>query len=273
MSTAVAETAAPGSTDAPVDLVKAFYGSPSPVVTDPPASPQPTSTPNAETGTVAPPQPEIATPAAEVKPETPKEAETEKAKDEDGHRQAARRLGKQVRDLEAKMDQLAEENKVLQAKLDGTYEEPQGPTPEQLRARAEFEGREVASREVANQRYGEEKVAERIYAKDSELNQIRSEQPWIDHRIAMSSQPTLEAWNILEEHAFKAKYGNDPSSWRDKILAEAKPVLMEEFKKTLHAPPTGAPAPSVTTARGDGGPTQRPKTLAELMYGKSAPSA
>jgi hypothetical protein len=202
-----------------------------------------------------------------VKPDPPKDAEAEKASNEDGHRQAARRLGKQVRDLEAKMAQLADENKILTAKLDGTYEEPQGPTPEQVQARAEFVGRERASLEVARQRYGEEKVYERIYANDSPFVQLSESQPWVNARVAMSPQPALEAWNILEEHAFKTKYGNDPSEWKAKILAESRPLIIEEFKKTLHVPPTGAPAPSVTQARGDGGPSQRPKTLAELMYG------
>jgi chromosome segregation ATPase len=250
--------------------MKEFYGSPSDASVAHQSDAQATtSTPNAETGSATSP-PETVAPAAEVKSDAPKEAETEKASHEDGHRQAARRLGKQVRDLETTMAQLAEENKVLKARLDGTYEEPQGPTPEQIQARAMFEGREIASRELASQRYGEEKVHERIYSKDSELNQLRGAHPWIDARIATSQQPTLEAWNILEEHAFKSKYGNDPSEWKAKILAELKPVIIEEFKKTLHASPTGAPAPSVTQARGDGGPSQQPKTLAQLMYGTPA---
>lgn len=264
MSTATAP--APTGQAAPVDLMKEFYGSPAVAPVAPQGEQAITSTPTAETGTATPPQ-EIVAPAAEAKTETPKEAETEKASNEEGHRQAARRLGKQVHDLQAQMDALAQENKVLKAKVDGTYEEPQGPTPEEIQARAVFEGREIASRELAAQKYGADKVWERIYANGSELHQVLKEQPWQERRIEESLQPTLEAWNILEETAFKEKYGNDPSEWKAKILAESRPLIIEEFKKTLHAPPTGAPAPSVTQARGDGGPTQQPKTLAQLMYG------
>lgn len=271
MSTAVAESVAPASTDAPVGLSDVFYGSPSPVRVDQPAA-QPTSTPTAETGTATPPQETVA-PAAEVKAEPPKEAETEKAKDEEGHRQAARRLGKQVHELQAHMQALAEENKILKAKIEGTYEEPQGPTPEEIAARATFEGRELASRELAEQKYGKDKIDERIYAPGSELRQLLQEQPWHETRIARSHQPTLEAWNILEEQSFRAKYGNDPSQWAGKIIEEVKPKLVEELRKTISAPVVGTPAPTVTQARGSGGPAKRERSLSDVFYGNPSAQA
>jgi hypothetical protein len=256
-----------------------FYGKPSALPTDSPVGIQPTSTPTAEPGTATPPQ-EIVAPAAEVKPDPVKEAqaeqakaEAEKAKVEESHRQAARKLGKQVQELQAQLAQLAEDNRILKAKADGTYEEPTGPTPEEIQARATFEGRELASQELAIQKYGAEKVMERIYAKDSELSQFLTQQrtekkTWAERRIAESLQPTIEAWTILEEHTFKEKYGNDPSQWAAKIIADAKPALVEEIKKTLSAPVVGTPAPTVTQARGSGGPEPRQKTIAELFYGK-----
>lgn len=270
MSTAVADPTASVKTDAPIDLARAFYGSPSTPSADSPATSQQTSTPEAEPGSATPPQETVA-PAAEVKPEPSKEAKDEKTKDEkakeeESHRQAARRLGKQVQELHSKLDLLAEENRVLTAKANGTYEEPQGPTPEQIQARAVFEGRELASRELAEQRYGADQVQARIYDKGSELHQLLQAQPWHESRIANSLQPTLEAWTILEEDRFRKHYGNDPSKWAANILAEHEPALLDKLKKTLHATPTGAPAPSVTQARGDGSPSQKPKTLAELMY-------
>lgn len=271
MTTAVAEPVAPLGTDAPVGLSDVFYGSPSPVSKEAPTE-QPSSTPPAETGTATPPQ-EIVAPAAEVKPVAPKEAEPEKAKDEEGHRQAARRLGKQVHELQAQMQSLAEENKVLKAKIDGTYEEPQGPTPEEIAARATFEGRELASRELAEQKYGKDKVDERIYAPGSELRQLLAEQPWQELRIARSHQPTLECWNILEEQTFRAKYGNDPSQWAVKIIEEARPKLAEELRKTISAPVVGTPAPTVTQARGSGGPARRELSLSDVFYGNPSSQA
>lgn len=265
MSTALAEPVAPTGADASVDMSTMFYGTPSVAPVESPAE-QPTSAPTAETGTATSPQETVA-PAAEVKPEPPKDAEAEKAKAEEGHRQAARRLGKQVHELQAQMNTLAEENRTLKARLDGTYEEPQGPTPEQIRARAEFEGREMASRELAAQKYGAGKVEDRIYAPGSEFVQLLEEQPWQQIRIARSQQPTLEAWNILEEQSFRAKYGNDPSQWSAKIIEEVKPRLVEELRKTISAPVVGTPAPTVTQARGSGGPAKRERSLTDVFYG------
>ena len=265
MTTAVAEPVAPVGTDAPVGLSNLFYGSPSGVSADLPAD-QPTSTPTAETGTATPRHEPVA-PAAEVKPDPPKEAETEKAKDEEGHRQAARRLGKQVHELQAQMTALAEENKTLKAKIDGTYEEPHGPTPEEVHARAVFEGRELASRELAEQKYGADKVQARIYEPGCELHQLLKAQPWHEQRIARSPQPTLEAWKLLEEQNFRETYGDDPSQWAAKILAEAKPALLEELRKTISAPVVGTGAPTVTQARGSGGPGKRDRSLSDVFYG------
>jgi len=269
MSTAVAEPTAPAGTEAPVSLSSMLYGSPADHVTDSQSGTQPTSALPAENGTATPPQ-EIVAPAAEVKTEPPtKEAEDEKAKAEESHRQAARRLGKQVHELKTQMDQLAEENRILKAKVEGTYEEPQGPTPEDIRAEAEFRGRELASLDVAKQRYGAEQVEDRIYAPGSDLQQLLQAQPWWKFAIVNSAQPAVKAWQILDLVAFQQKYGEDSSGWVEKIVSEHKPKLFEEFKKTLHATPTGATAPTVTQARGDGGPGKREKTLSEMFYGNT----
>lgn len=272
MTTAIADPTAPAGTDAPVDLASAFYGSPSETPVDLPAESQPTSTPTAEPGTATPPQEPVA-PAAEVKPDAPKEAETEKAKDDDSHRQAARRLGKQVQELESKLDLLAEENKVLKARLDGTYEEPQQPTPEEIAKHAAFVGREMASREVANQRYGEEAVTERLFGDRSAYAEFSKAHPRIHQHIIESQQPILEAWRYLDLHEFEGKYGKDPSQWKAKIIEEAKPDITEEIKKTLKAPVIGTPAPSVTQARGSGGPTKREPSLADVFYKSPTPTA
>jgi hypothetical protein len=270
MSTAIADPSSTVAAHAPVDLAKTLYGTPS--VPSPVTQEEtPTSTPNPETGT-APPAQGNEPSAGEVKPDPQKEAEAErvkaaeKAKADAGHAKAALKLGREVQELKSRMSQVIEENRVLQARLDGTYEEPQQPTPEQIAERAKFEGREIASRELANQKYGAEHVEERIYAEQSEYKGLIAQEPWYHVRVANSPQPTLEAWTVLEEHAFKAQYGNDPTQWTVKIIAEARPAIEAEITKKLHVTPTGQPAPSVTQARGDGGPTARTKSLAELLY-------
>lgn len=284
MSTVVAEPTVPTGADAPIDISQMFYGSPSNAPAESSVATQPASTPTAEPGTATPPQEPVA-PAAEVKPDPVKEAQAEqakvdaeKAKTEESHRQAARKLGKQVQELQAQLEQLAEDNRILKAKADGTYEEPTGPTPEEIEKRAIFKGRELASIELAVTKFGKEKVQERIYDPGCELHQFLGQQKaegqsWCEQRIAESLQPTIEAWTILEEHAFKQKYGNDPSQWAAKIIADAKPALQEEWKKTLSAPVVGTPAPTVTQARGDGGPPTRVKSITELFYGNPATPA
>ena len=280
MSTATAETEAPAKESAPVDYASIFYGSaetpkaastqaqatsvetsePGPSDT-PPASSDPADAPQTEPAVET--QPEPAKPDEQAKAQ--KEAESEKAKAEESQRAAARRLGNEVKELTKANQSMQEEIAILKAKLDGTYQEPAQPSPEQIKAMAEFAGREQASRALAEERYGEDKVFERIFKKDSEFAELLKQRPSVMWDVQQSAQPTLEAWRQLDKYAFETKYGADPTKWVDAILNEHKPKLLDELRAQLAQVPKGKPAPTVTVARGD---VSKPheRSLADIFY-------
>ena len=285
MSTALAETEAPAKESVPVDYASIFYG---PSDTPTAAIPQnqntsgessdngPSDTPSASPDPTDAPKPEPTVeenPAPQDQPDeqakAQKEAESKKEKEEESQRAAARRLGREVKDLTESNRTLTEEIAILKAKLDGTYQEPAQPSPEQIKEMAEFAGREHASRALAEERYGAEQVFERIFKKDSEFSELLKQRPGVGLDVRHSAQPTLEAWRQLDKHVFERKYGSDPTKWVDAILQEHKPKLLEELRAQLTQQPKGKPAPTVTVARGDvAKPKERP--LSEVFYGTSA---
>ena len=91
---------------------------------------------------------------------------------------ANRRLGQELRDSKDQLDRALEAVKMLQAKIDGTYEEPAQPTPEQIKAQADFSGREVASARMAVERYGADAVKAAIYTEKgvkSKIEELKAE--------------------------------------------------------------------------------------------------
>lgn len=267
MTTAIQEQpahAAPAPAEA--DLVSIFYDVPKAKAET--VAPQPAK--DSETGPGATPT-EASAPAAEPTrtdevPMGKEPQKVEKAPEEKGHAAAARRLGGEVADLKRMQAAMAEENRVLKAKLDGTYEEPAQPSTEEVTARAEFKGRETASRAIAEGVYGAEAVQAQVYDDASPYKTLVSEKPWLHVRVAKSAQPTVEAMRVLKEQEFFKTYGEDVSHWVAKIEAQLKPKLLDEFKKHATIPVTGTIAPSITEARGSGGPTKE-TSLAELFYG------
>jgi hypothetical protein len=274
MTTAtMTETPAPVVTPVPVepDLASIFYNTTAPAAAIAPVV-EPPPSPTSETGLPTTPEPaSVASTEPATSNESPVGTETkEKKADDKGHAAAARRLGSEVADLKRDFAVLAEENRILKAKADGTYQEPAQPTTEEVTARAEFKGRETASRAVAEGQFGAETIKTQIYDDASPYKVLVQEKPWLHVRVARHPQPTLEAMRVLHEQTFLKTYGDDPLQWVSKIEAELKPKLFDEFKKQAAVQPTGTRAPSVTEARGSGG---RPKemSLEQMFYGKTAP--
>jgi hypothetical protein len=278
MSKAVIEPETKGSEKAPdsAEFASAFYGKPSESLSLPDGKPNESSAaPKAPADSVKADQKDPSQDKGEKAPsQTDDRSKSDDTKSDDkkeessGHAVAARRLGVQVKDLEAKLREIMDQNKVLQSKLDGTYQEPPKPTEDQIKAQAEFRGRETASRKIAFDLYGKEKVTERIYKDGSEYEALIKEKPWVQLRVMRSDEPAVEAWRILEEESFMSKYGSNPEAWREKIAAEIRPKIEEEIKAALAKTPTGGDVPSVTNARGDGGAPERERSLEEMFYGK-----
>lgn len=273
-------TETPAKTDSPAatDLASVFYGpdkAPDADTSKDSANP----TPEPETGSSATLDKASADSTGTAKADPPKGTEVkkdEKKPDEAGHIAAARRLGNEVKELKTQVEAMAEENRILKEKADGTYQKPKDPTPEEIRAKAEFDGRESASRQVAFEKYGKEVVRTRVYGVDengkllgepSEYEALVKAKPWIQQRVMRSEQPAMEAMRVLEQEAFIEKYGDDPTQWATKIEAELRPKIMDEFKKQTTTQPTGKEVPTVTDGRGSGG-QKRERSLSEVFYGK-----
>ncbi len=231
------------------------------------------------------PSPDPATPPVDSKqPEEPS-AGTE---DTDGklkkqlaeQTKANKRLGKELADLRDAQRKLAEDNHVLLAKLRGDYQEPAQPTPEQTAAEAVFKERERSSRKVAEELFGAEAMNKRIYGDNPdekpELTLLIEEEKASNAgqisptklAILLDDAPAVKAMRVLQTRDFVAQYGEDPTKWAEKIIADAKPKILEDLKKQLTTPVTGSQPPTVSNGRGAGTPP-REKSLADLMFPKS----
>lgn len=252
------------------DLGSIFYNQPAALPNvETPVPPTTAST----TGTPAtPPASAVSTDPAKTAPVGTEKVDVPKADDppkdpDKGHAAAARRLGSEVVELKRETQALLEANRVLTAKLEGTYKEPAQPTPEEIAARAEFKGRETSSRSIAETQYGVAKIQSEIYDDDSPYKTLVTEKPWLHARVSRHAQPAVEAMRVLQEESFREKYGDDPAQWVTKIEAELTPRIEDIFKKQVAIPLTGDKAPSLTEVRGTNGNTPAPKSLAELFYG------
>lgn len=132
------------------------------------------------------------------------------------------------RELKAAQEQI----KTLEAKLAGTYEAPSEPSEDQQRAMAEFRGKELASRRMASEKYGEDFVNSQIYGTDTELSPFReliAEKPWIQMRVAQSDNPVEEALRILREQKIYADLGPDPDQWEQALTEKIRAQVMKDI--------------------------------------------
>lgn len=155
------------------------------------------------------------------------------------------RLG---RELKAANDQI----KVLQSKIDGTFVEPEQPTKEQADQVAEFRGKEVASRRMASEKYGEEFVNSQIYDDNSPYQQLHAKEPWWHARVAHSDHPVEEALRILRERKVYEELGADPDQWERILTEKIRPQVLAELQQQQADTSTmvGKAVPSVGDARG-----------------------
>jgi hypothetical protein len=279
------EKSAPAETLAPAfsfeENALAFYGdkgaaqqakADTPTTTETPTAqsePGPSTTPTASVDSTETAKPgDQPKGTAETKTHEKPGAQEAKADEEKGHAAAARRLGNEVKELKAQFEAVLEENKILKAKLDGTYQEPKKPTEEEIRALENFRGREAASRAVAVQLFGEERVQQEVYDKDSSYSKLMKDKPWLHLRVIKHDQPAVEAMRVLEADRFEQKWGSDPFQWEKKIEDALRPKLLKELKEQAEKPMTGQPAPSVTEARSTT-LGERTKTLSneDVFYG------
>lgn len=180
--------------------------------------------------------------AAEVKPDVvlkvedkPKEEPVEKRlKDTQkwGNEEHKARL-----DAERKAVALEVQLKRIEEKLDGTYEEPSGPTSEQLTADADIKGRIRASHRAAVRSYGEPFVMETVWNADSPYQELQAKDPRIKARVMEADDPVMEAIAVVKEYQDGVKYGRTPEEIKQKIEAELRPKLQQEILEGLKTKP------------------------------------
>lgn len=170
------------------------------------------------------------------------------------------KLTGKLRDLETQMT-------VLQKKLEGDYQEPVPPTPEQAAATARLQAKAELSRTMAIQTYGEDTVQTQVLAEDSPYRALEAAHPWVFHRVVASEHPVEEALTILKEQRLFEQWGRDPDKILEKAEALLRPKLMKEFAeaaKGMGIVP-GKIVPGLSGVRGES-----TKATAPLAPGQSA---
>lgn len=152
----------------------------------------------------------------------------------------------ELRDLQATVTR-------LEQKFDGTYQEPDLPSTEQVVANADVTGRIRASHKAAVRQYGLNFVMETVWNKDSPYQELQARDPRIRDRVMSAEDPVLEAIDAVNEHRDGEKYGHTPKEIREKLEAELAPKLKQEILEGLKT----KPGPSVNTLGNMRGGTER----------------
>jgi hypothetical protein len=126
--------------------------------------------------------------------------------------------------------------KRIEAKLDGTYEEPTAPSTEYIAADADTKGRIRASHKAAVRQFGEKFVLETVWNPDSPYQELDKD-PRIRARVMEADDPVLEAIAVVKEHQDGLKYGRTPEEIRKKIREEEAPKLKQEILEGLKTKP------------------------------------
>jgi hypothetical protein len=167
---------------------------------------------------------------------------------------ANKKLGRNNIELLNQVKSLKTELQEMRAKYDGTYTPPAGPTPEQERAMMEYQAREAASRRIADEKYGPEKVTATIFAEDSPYRQLIAEHPWVHARVMGSDAPLLEAFSALEEFDVLTKFGKSPDAVLQNVEKAVKDKLWKEWTEQMansQREQPGKPVATLGEARGD----------------------
>lgn len=156
-------------------------------------------------------------------------------------------------EAERKAQALEAQLKRIEAKLDGTYEEPTAPSTEQVATDADTKGRIRASHKAAVRQYGEAFVMETVWNPDSPYQELQAKSPAIRARVMEADDPVLEAIAVVKEHQDAQKYGRTPEEIRKRMEAELVPKLKQDILDGLKT----KPGPATSTLGNVRGGTER----------------
>lgn len=187
---------------------------------------------------------------------------------------ANKKLGRSNVDLQQKVKDLTAKLQQLQQKVEGTYVDAPGPTPEQQQALMEFQARESASRKVAEEQYGADTIHAKIYAEDAPYRQLIAEYPWLHHRVLTSDTPILEALQALEEMEVLSTYGRSAPAVLENVTQQVKEQLWKQWTQQQQTAKDARPGGAVHTlgdARGQsdvGGATKPVATFSPATFNR-----
>ena len=160
--------------------------------------------------------------------------------------------------------------KRIEAKLDGTYEEPTAPSTEHIAADADTKGRIRASHKAAVRQYGEAFVMETVWNPNSPYQELDKD-PRIRARVMEADDPVLEAIAVVKEHQDGLKYGRTPEEIRKKIREEEAPKLKQEILEGLKTKPGTATNTLGNVRGGTERTSQKDEVPARLDFRKVFP--
>lgn len=137
----------------------------------------------------------------------------------------------------------------VEAKLDGTYKEPDAPSTEVLVSDAEKRGLIVASHHAAVELHGEEFVQATVWADDSPYQELIKQDPSIQERVMASKAPVLAAIKEVKKAEASVKYGKDPEEIRKNMEAELTEKITKDVLAKFTTPP-GMPVKGLGEVRG-----------------------
>lgn len=225
------------------------------------AASKPASAKSEQTPIVAPAKAEPEKAVAKDKESTPKKeaaptGEPEKKPDDELSQKlkerdrAISRIGNENKELKRELD-------IMKAKIEGTYEEPVKPSPDDEKALADFQGRERADMRAAVGMYGAEVIQDSLYADNNPYLQLIKDEPWWHQRVMSSPNPVQEAMTILSERRLVKELGSDLDKAKTKLAEEMKPKLLEEITSKERVVTTGKTPPSLSSVRTAGNETEK----------------
>ena len=172
--------------------------------------------------------------------ETPKEEAKKPSFDWESDDNPYKKQYKDTRDWATSVNrekaELTRQVGLINKKLDGTYDpetdEPKTPSQQDLTQGAEIAGKIKASRRVASEIYGEENIKKLIFDENAPFRRIEND-PYVAARVLSADAPVLEAMKILEERAFYAKWGNNPSEIETSIRKKAEEELTQQLTEKI----------------------------------------
>jgi hypothetical protein len=235
---------------APVSVMDELFGkAPAANAAESPA----TDTKQAPSEPAASDQPKDKTKAPETEPTEAPEAKLAKVqKDLSSQAKANLRLGKENADLKRKLDEQGALLKRLEAKLDGTYQEPTADDQQKQKEQAFYEDwnrRAQMSREQAVDLYGEDVVKTKLEAEGNPFQALAAKKPWMSNRIIFAEHPNVEAMIAVDEEEVLETFGRNLEAARAKAKELVRDELFQEFKQT-HKGDKPKVAPSLSKIAG-----------------------